>query len=56
MDNKFGGRKFFLAVVAMFAAIAGLFTGYLTEQSYLVCVGGILGLYGYQNLKSKSHE
>lgn len=53
MDSKFRSRKFFLACIAMAATIVGLFSNVLTEQSFVVLVGGILGLYGYQNIKEK---
>ena len=54
MDNKFRSRKFFLACVSLGTVITGLFLGVLTEQTFAVMVGGILGLYGYQNIQDKS--
>ena len=53
MNEKYGSRKFFLACVTLTATIVGLFTQIITEQSFIVLIGGILGLYGYQNIKDK---
>lgn len=54
MNDKFGSRKFSLACVSLGVSIVGLFSGVLSEQSFVILIGGILGLYGYQNLKDKS--
>ena len=54
MDSKFRSRKFFLACVSLATVIVGLFAGTLTEQTFAVLVGGILGLYGYQNIQDRS--
>lgn len=53
MDPTYRSRKFILACIMTAASIAGLFFGHLSEQSFVVLVGGILGLYGYHNLKEK---
>jgi len=51
MTEGFRSRKFLLACVSLGAAIAGLFEGSLSEQSFVILVGGVLGLYGYQNIQ-----
>jgi hypothetical protein len=53
IDSKFRSRKFFLACTALSASIVGVFTEVLSEQSFVVLVAGILGLYGYHNLQDK---
>lgn len=51
-----GGRKFFLACVAMAASIGGLFGGQLDGGTWVAALTLILGLYGAANIAQRKVE
>ena len=55
MDN-YGGRKFFIAAVSLFASIAGLFFGKIDDNVFFMLVTAVLALYGYHNVKAREMD
>lgn len=55
-DLIFRQRKYSLAVAFTLASIAGLFTGHVSEGSFIALAGLIIGLYGAANVGQRAVE